>query len=144
MFDNTITLSHHCHCNNKHYFLLLQTFKLLLKCNSINHNFNAWIAALRYNSLKFVPDSMNRAVKYLLLFAALLAENWISKHKELLYIPNILMMAVSKQTTGLCGAFFTWQSCSTILACVQHQDFTRICLVYLPLFFMHSQDLTEV
>lgn len=75
MFDDTIPLSYHCHCNNKYDFLLLYTFFPSLKSNFINHNFNAWFPALRYNSLKFVPDSMSHAIKYLLLFPALLAEN---------------------------------------------------------------------
>lgn len=85
---------------------------------------------------------MSHAVKYLLLFPPLLAENWILKNKELLNIPNILMISVCKKVTGLYDAFFMWQSYPTILACVQPQDFTRI-VWFIYSFFMHSQVLTE-
>lgn len=44
------------------------------------------------------------------------------------------MIKVGKKVTGFCDAFFTWQSCSTILAHVQHQDFTRIVCLSAPLF----------
>lgn len=97
-------------------FFSYTPFFPLLKSNFINHNFNAWFPALRYNSLKFVPDSMSHAIKYLLLFPALLAENWILKNKELFYIHNILMISVCKIVTRLCGCYLSRHNlCPSIL-----------------------------